>query len=185
MYPLTSALAAALDSPDVTLGRFVSVGAEQSDTTLTWERFSDQQPDVSLGGVTYPGGETLGSVVLPIRRTLNLGGGRTGRVTVEDKQRTVFSAVSALAPAATRVRVDVALYSGGEWRGPLRLFAGHVDGVRWVASAGQTEIATIGRVGIARTNIVVATDADQKKREATDGALDQIGRQVYLDWTGP
>ena len=185
MYTFPAAVSAALAADTAILGYFVSLGAQQSGGTIAWHRYSDQPIDVTLSGNSYPRANSLIKTVdVTDRRTVNLGGGRRGMVELQDSRRSIFDRHRSLSPLSSRVQVDISLFHNNTWTAPLRLFTGHVSSTRWDAQSGAVLLSLAGRFQSAKPPIIVATDADQRKRSSDDVSLQQVGKQLYLNWTG-
>ena len=137
--------------------------------------------DVTFSSNTYKGDGSLLSVNPPDGAVINKGGSREASLELYDPQARMLACVQSFIESPVTVTARIIFISTTS-RPNIILFNGQVSSVS--LTDGVLRISVGSKLDLQRSNPVYLTDQAQKQRKAGDNTLDQLARDIYLDWRG-
>ena len=173
MIDFSSNIKSALSDSSIETAWLVSLVDSQNTIRLTsWVE------NLIVSNETYNGGTTLLGVTPPDGAVINTGGIRDGEVKIYDSDARMFACVQNY--IETPVIVTCQILFINDAMSVITIFAGHVRGVSLSDSSLLIRVGS--KLDLQRSNPVYLTDQAQKQRKAGDNSLNQLKRDIYIDW---
>ena len=176
MITFSNAIRTALADSAAELAWLVAI-ADASNTI----RLTSWSNDVTYSGNTFKGDGSLLFVRPPDGAVINRGGHREASLELHDPQGRMLACVQSFIESPVTVTARI-IFLNISAKPDLIIFRGQVSSV--ALNDSKLKISVTSKLDLQRSNPVYLTDQAQKQRKAGDNVLNQLARDIYIDWRG-